>query len=392
MSARYTCDGYESAFQQRGRICTVCVMDESDPDIRFDETGQCSCCRYAQSIKPGWMRDGAPRAPTFQETVDAIRRENPRGAYDTILGLSGGVDSSWALVCAAKAGLRVMVMHCDTGWDTRESVDNIFNLCRTLNLALETFVIDWEAMRAAQRAFFLAGVPNCDIPQDHAIIASVNQVAVRCGVRTFISGGNWVGESILPRAWGHDALDIVHLRDVWRKGGSYDLIRRFPTMGRFRRHVVNPIIRRMHAWRILNDMPYNPLEAREALQRDYGWSSYGGKHCESVFTRVFQCVYLPMRFGFDKRRAHLASLVVSGLMTRERALEELKAPPMPLEAAEQDAEYLCSKLGFSPDEWRRIVTARPVRHEAYRTDVWERLAVQFAKRHITPHLRLGRIS
>ena len=392
MSARYGCDGYDDAFRPRGRVCVHCVMDESDPELTFDGSGRCSACIHAEAIRPAWMATEAERAPTFEQTVAAIKRENRRGDFDTILGLSGGVDSSWALVCAAEAGLRVMVMHCDTGWDSRESVDNIFNLCRKLKLELETLVIDWEGMRAAQRAFFLAGVANCDIPQDHAIVASVNMVAARCGVRTFISGGNWAGESILPDAWGHDALDIVHLRDVWKRGGQYELISRFPTMGRVKRHFVNPMVRRMHAWRVLDDLRYDPLEARRRLQSDFGWSSYGGKHCESVFTRVFQTVYLPMRFGFDKRRAHLASLVISGLVTREKALEELAKAPMTQVDAERDVEYLCSKLGFSAEDWRRIVTSPPVPHTAYKTDHWERLAVGFAKRYITPYIKLRRIS
>lgn len=388
MSDRYSCDGYQSAFRQHGRICRVCVMDESDPDLVFDETGQCSACLEVEARRPAWTRTNAERSPEFESTVEAIRRQNPRGQYDTILGLSGGVDSSWALVCAAKAGLRVLVMHCDTGWDSRESVDNIFNLCKKLGFALQTIVVDWEAMRAAQRAFFLAGVANCDIPQDHAIIATVNTVAVRNGIRTFISGGNWVGEGILPDAWGHDALDIVHLRDVWRRGGDYHLIKRFPTLGTVRRHIVNPFIRRMSAWRILDNLRYNPFEARELLHRDYGWSSYGLKHCESVFTRVFQCVYLPMRFGFDKRRAHLASLVASGLLSRDAALEQLKEPPLSLEDAERNAEYLCNKLGFSAEEWRRMITAPAVPHTQYRVDSLERLAVGMAKKYLAPRMKL----
>ena len=391
MSARFSCDDYENSFQSRGRVCVRCVMDESDPHLTFDESGRCSACIHAEAHRPAWMVTDAERAPTFDQTVAVIKRENPHRDFDTILGLSGGVDSSWALVRAAEAGLRVMVMHCDTGWDSRESVDNIFTLCRKLKLDLETLVIDWEAMRAAQRAFFLAGVANCDIPQDHAINASVNIVAARCGVRTFISGGNWVSESILPEAWGHDALDIVHLRDIWKRGGQYELISRFPTIGRVKRHFVNPILRRMHAWRILNDLRYDPLEARRRLQADYGWTSYGGKHCESIFTRVFQTVYLPIRFGFDKRRPHLASLIMSGLTTREQALRELAKAPMTQADAERDVEYLCSKLGFSAEDWRRIVTSPPMPHSAYRTDQYERMAVGFAKRYITPYIKLRRI-
>lgn len=336
------------------------------------------------------MATSAERAPTFDQTVEAIRARRGRSEFDTLIGLSGGLDSSYALVIAVRAGLKVLAMHCDTGWNSREGVANIESLCSRLSVPLETYVVDWEAMQDAQRAFFLSGVPNCDIPQDHAIASTVGRLSSKFRIRTFLSGSNWVAESILPAAWGHGAQDLVHLRAIWKRFGNWSRARTFPTNSRFRQRIWQPYIRRVGVWPVLNDVRYDPRGARQTLLDEYGWQDYGGKHCESVFTRAFQCVYLPMRYGFDKRRAHVSSLIIAGLLTRDEALEELKVPPMTQEAAERDAEYLCEKLRFTAADWARMISSPPVPHEAYPIDQLDRLLAGFAKRHIERRLRLRR--
>ena len=391
MGSTYRCDGFEEVFRERGQVCRVCLMDESDRELTFDASGRCHACIEAEASMPRWMATDAEHSPDFERTVEAIKARRGRGEFDTLLGLSGGVDSSYALVCAAEAGLKVLAMHCDTGWNSRESVENIQRLCSRFGFPLETLVVDWTAMRAAQRAFFRSGVINCDIPQDHAIAASVNRLADRFGVRTFLSGGNWSGESILPDSWGHDALDIVHLRDIIRRNNEAKDGLRIPKLGTFRRRVWNPYVRRMQTWRILNDIRYDPIAARKRLEAEFGWSNYGGKHCESIFTKIYQMVYCPIRFGFDKRRAHLSSLVISGHMSRDEARAILAAPPITRAEAERDAEYLCNKLGFSADEWISMISGPEVPHSHYRQDILDRLIVRLVKRHIEPHIRLRRI-
>lgn len=390
MSGRYLCTDYLSRFATKGTVCRVCVMDHSDPDNAFDSTGQCSQCSQAASRMPSWLSTDAARSPAFEQTVARLRRARGSREFDAMIGVSGGLDSGYALVCAVEAGLKVLAMHCDTGWNTRQSITNIENLCKRLDVPLETTVIDWDAMRDAQRAFFLSGVPNCDIPQDHAIAATVNKAAARFRLRSFVSGGNWASESILPIAWGHDAQDLVHLRNIWKRFGDWRRSRKFPTQSMIGRRIWQPYFRGVTAWRILNDLRYDPAAAELRLQKDFGWQTYGSKHCESMFTRIFQSIYLPLRFGIDKRRAHLASLTVSGLVTRDKALAELAVPPMSEEQAERDAAYLCEKLRFSPEEWVRLVTSPPKSHLDYPVDTLEPRLSAFGRRYIEPFLKVRR--
>jgi len=365
-------------------------MDESDPLIGFDAQGQCLRCTEALAKRPEWLATEALRSPAFDKTMAQIRAERGSREFDAMIGLSGGLDSGFALVCAVEAGLKVLAMHCDTGWNTRESTTNIESLCTRLGVPLETTVINWESMRDAQRAFLLSGVPNCDIPQDHAIAATVNKAASRLGLRWFVSGGNWATESILPLAWGHDAQDFVHLRAIWRRFGDWRRASHFPSQSLFVRRIWQPMVRGVGAWRILNDLRYNPIDADRHLTECYGWQAYGSKHCESMFTRIFQSVYLPMRFGIDKRRAHLASLVISGLMTRADAIAALATPPMSESQAERDAAYFCEKLRFSAEEWTQLITSPPKWHKNYPTDTLEPRLAALAKRLVEPHIRLRR--
>jgi hypothetical protein len=371
-------------------VCTFCIMDESDPEISFDAAGRCNRCVAAAAKRPAWMALPVDRNPAFDETIRGLRRRRSRSGFDVMIGLSGGLDSSYALICAAEAGLKVLAMHCDTGWNSRQSVANIESLCKRFSVPLETTVIDWDAMRDAQRAFFRSGVPNCDIPQDHAIAATVNRAAAKFGIRSFLSGGNWAGESILPIAWGHDAQDHVHLSAIWRQFGDWSKASRFPRQGLFQKRIWQPYVRGVTAWRVLNDLRFNPLEAERRLREEFCWQDYGGKHCESVFTRVFQSIYLPLRFRIDKRRAHLSSLIVSGWMTRDDAIRHAAQPPMSKEEAERDVAYLCEKLRITATEWRDLVDSPPRTHDSYPVGHLERWLSKFAQRYIEPRTRLRR--
>jgi N-acetyl sugar amidotransferase len=346
------------------RECCRCVMDSSDPLIIFDAEGRCNHCSNALGQYHEVVFSGQTGRLRMEQRIEGIRKRNRRREFDAVIGLSGGVDSSCAAVQAARAGLRLLAVHCDTGWNSEQAVHNIRALVDKLGIHLETVVVDWESMRDLQAAFFRASVPNCDIPQDHAIIAVINLVAAKVGVKDFISGGNFASESILPRTWGHDARDLLHLKAIARQFGS-GALRGFPHLGAFSSYFWLPFMRGVRTYRILNDIKYDLKAARQELQDEFGWKDYGGKHHESRFTRFFQAYYLPEKFGFDKRRAHLSSLVVANQLNREEACEQLSIPLFALPQLARDKEYFLKKLRISEDEWDSIMKAPPRSHEEF---------------------------
>jgi len=342
-------------------VCRRCVMDQSDPDIAFDDNGYCHHCNEALRQKPRTFRGGVEEERRMESTVVEIKQRNRLADFDAIIGLSGGVDSSYAAVLAHRAGLRLLAVHCDTGWNSEEAVHNIQALVNQLGIDLETVVIDWEAMRDLQAAFFRASVPNCDIPQDHAIIAVNNCVAAQVRVSDFISGGNFASESILPFAWVYDARDLRHLRWIHSRYGT-GRINGYPHLNAFQSFFWLPVVRGVRSYRILDDSGYDREMAKRILREEYGWKDYGGKHHESRFTKFFQAHYLPEKFGYDKRRAHLSSLIVAGQVSRETAVRELAQPFYEPGDFNREQEFFLKKLRFSPHEWATIMRTPPNRH------------------------------
>lgn len=346
--------------------CSFCVMDDSDPSIVFDEHGQCNHCIAAiRSLDVlGSFEDKQAR---LKSAISTIKERNKNKPYDVVMGVSGGVDSSYALVKAKELGLRILAVHCDVGWNSDIAVSNIKNLVDKLQIDLETVVVDWRAMKGLQRGFFLASVSNCDIPQDHAIVAVNNQVASKVGVRDFISGGNLVGEAIMPSSWGYDARDLKHLKAINKVFDNVSLSN-YPKLSAFMSYFYLPFVKGVRNYRILNDMDYNPIEAKQLLMDQYGWKDYGGKHHESVFTRFYQAYYLPEKFGFDKRKGHLSSLIAAGLLSREDATEALAKELYTKERLKKDRNYFLKKLDFSESDWERIMSADIVSHYDYPTN------------------------
>ena len=337
------------------QICVRCVMDTSDPDIQFDEAGVCSWCRrFDAEIAPQWFpnADGARR---FAAIADGIRRETAGQEYDCIVGLSGGIDSSYAAwVMRRKWNLRLLAVHVDAGWNSELAVKNIENIVKRLDIDLHTEVIDWEEMRDLQLAFLRSGVPNQDIPQDHVFFAALYRFAVRNGLRHVLSGGNIATESVLPPAWGHAAMDLRHLKAIHRRFGSGRL-RTYPTCSFFDYYVRYPFLHRMRVVRPLNFMSYDKNHALEVLEQELDYRYYGTKHGESRFTKFFQNYWLPTRFGFDKRRAHLASLILSGQAARGEALLELATPAYPEAQLREDKAFVAKKLGITDDEMEGLL-------------------------------------
>ncbi len=361
------------------RRCTRCVMDTTDPEITFDAAGVCSYCqRFEEVFRPHWFPNDKGRR-RLEATVAQIKAEGRGRAYDCVIGLSGGVDSSFLAIKVKALGLRPLVVHVDAGWNSELAVKNIETLVKALGFDLFSLVIDWEEIRDLQVAFLRAGVPNQDAPQDHAFFAGLYGFATREKIRWVLSGANFATESILPSAWGYHALDVRQLLGIHARFGQRPL-RTFPTVSFFNLHFGYPLVRRMKVFRPLDFMPYSQEAAVRELTADYGWRYYGAKHHESVWTKFFQGWLLPTRFGYDKRLAHLSSLVVTGQLTRVDALRELERPAYAPDELRRDRAFVLRKLGLSDAEFDLLVQQPLHTHRDYPSnEVANRLAGELVR-------------
>jgi N-acetyl sugar amidotransferase len=338
--------------------CSRCIMDTTDPDISFDADGVCNHCRSFDAERAR-LPQGAEARQALDALVARIKAAGRGREYDCMIGLSGGVDSTFVALKVKQLGLRPLALHFDSGWNAEVAVSNIGKVVRKLDLDLHTYVVNWEEMRDLQLAFLRASVANADIPTDHGFIAVMYQLAAKHGIRYILTGHNVATEWVLPVAWGYSPRDLRHLRGVHRRFGTRPL-KTFPQLGLFYDVVYCRLIRRIRMIRLIDYFPYVRREAMAEIEREFGWRYYGGKHLETVFSRFYQSYYLPKRFGYDKRLAHLSSLIVSGQMTRDEALEEMKIDPAPPEQARADTAYVAKKLGVSVAEMEAII-ASPTR-------------------------------
>jgi N-acetyl sugar amidotransferase len=342
-------------------------MDTSDPLIIFDEKGNCNHCTTALQLAEKTWFPGRKGEEILDELIEKIKHDERNKEFDCIIGLSGGVDSSYLAYYAVSKGLRPLVVHVDCGWNSEQAVRNIENIIKKLNIELHTFVVNWEEMKDLQKSFFKASLPDQDIPQDHAIFAALYKFAEKNNVRYVFNGLNFATECIMPENWGYQAMDYRHLKAVHRKFGQIRL-KDYPHLNFYQRYVYYPLVRKMKIVNPLNYINYNKDEAIETMQRELGWQYYGGKHHESRFTKFFQSYYLPVKFGFDKRRAHLSSMIVSGQVTREKALELLSENVYAENEVANDMEYVAKKLDWSPSEFRAILDLPPQRHQDFPTN------------------------
>ncbi|KFX70338.1 ExsB family protein [Pseudomonas taeanensis MS-3] len=352
----------------KAQICSRCVMDTSDPEITFDADGVCNhCIEFDTVTLQNWFpnEEGAAR---WAATVEQIKAAGRDQEYDCILGLSGGVDSSYLAIKIHEWGLRPLVVHVDAGWNSELAVANIEALVKHCNYDLHTHVVDWEDMRDLHLAYLRAGIANQDVPQDHIFFASLYHFATKNGIRYILSGGNLATEGIFPKAWHGSAMDAINLKAIQRKYGERKL-HSYKTISFFEYYIWYPFVKKMRTVRPLNYMPYDKTKALEELQRTVGYKPYARKHGESQFTKVFQNYYLPEKFGYDKRRPHLSSLIVSGQMTRDEAMAKLAEPLYDADELEIDIAYFCKKLRITRSQFDELLKAPVHRHNEFPT--WE---------------------
>ncbi|MDZ7921998.1 MAG: N-acetyl sugar amidotransferase [Rhodoferax sp.] len=342
------------------QVCSRCIMDTSDPDIVFDELGVCNhCVEFDAVTRANWFpnEEGGRK---LQAILEKIKADGAGHAYDCIIGLSGGVDSSYLALKAKEWGLRPLVVHVDAGWNSELAVANIEAIVKYCGYHLHTHVVNWEEMRDLHLAYLKSGIANQDVPQDHIFFASLYHFATRHRIRYIFSGGNIATEGIFPSAWHGSAMDAINLKAIHRAFGEHQL-ETYETINFFDYYIGYPFIKKMRTVRPLNYMPYDKNQAVAELERTVGWRSYGRKHGESHFTKIFQNHYLPKRFGYDKRRPHLSSLIVSGQMSREEALREMEKPLYDLKELSTDIGFFCKKLRISEDDFERLMHV-PMRH------------------------------
>lgn len=349
------------------RVCTICVMDTSDPEITFDGAGRCNHCRDVEKLLGTVWFPNDEGARRLKALVATLQHEGRSSEYDCILGLSGGIDSSYVALKAHEWGLRPLVVHIDGGWNSELAVQNIERIVKHCGYELHTHVVNWEDMRELQLSYLRAGVANQDVPQDHAFFAGLYHFATENKVRYVLNGGNVATEGIFPTAWHGAAMDAKNLKAIHKAYGTQPL-RDYPLISFSQYYFWYPIVKRMTPIRPLNLMPYSKDDAVAELEQ-IGWRAYPRKHGESLFTKFFQNHYLPTRFGFDKRRPHLSSLIASGNLTRERALELLEEPLYEPDELRRDRQYLCRKLRISEADLELFMNS-PIHHYAD-FDNWE---------------------
>lgn len=336
--------------EKERQICTNCVMDTSDPEIKFDEDGRCDFCdNYYNSILPSWHSD-AEGEREILAIAEEIKRNGKGKKYDCLIGLSGGVDSSYlTYIAIEKLGLRPLMLSVDTGWNLTVANENVRKLIDFYGLDLETIVVDWEEMKDLQVAFFKSRVPYQDTPQDHAIFAGLYNYAAKHGFKYVLTGANYSTEGVKPPYEWTYLNDLRMIKDIHKKYGKRPL-KTFPLCGMFKYRLYYRYIKGVKVVKPLNYVPYYKTEAVAQLEKLFGWAQYANKHYEDIFTRFYEGYWLPRKFGYDKRKCYFSSLILTGQMTREEALLELEKQPYDEEIAMQDMDYIVKKLGIEKQE------------------------------------------
>jgi N-acetyl sugar amidotransferase len=328
-------------------------MDSSDPQIHFDDSGVCNHCTEFLAKRAQYNYRGESSDQELASWVAQMKKAGRRKKYDCVVGLSGGIDSSYAAYIAKKNGLRVLGVHMDNGWNSEEAVSNIRKIAQKLEIDYESYVLDWEEFKAIQRAFLKASVPEADTPTDIAILSSLHKIAAKYGIKHIVSGGNFATEGILPPSWHYNAKDLTYFRYICNHFGKLKP-RKFPTFG-FLSEMYYKLVKGIKMVYLLNYVPFEKESAMQLLHDKLDWKYYGGKHYESRYTGFIQSFYLFNKFGIDYRRATLSSQICVGVINREEALKQLDQLPYTEEKVHEEKGYIAKKLGISLEEFEELL-------------------------------------
>lgn len=357
----------------KNQVCTNCVMDTTDTNIKFDEKGVCERCNeYEKSILP-WWKYGKGHEAELKAILEQVKDSGKGKEYDCILGLSGGLDSCYMLhLAVTEWGLRPFVFHIDAGWNLPVAEENIKKLCDKLGVHLHIQKLDWEELRQMQIAFFKTGHAGLDAPQDHAFIAQIDKYSQQLGVKYILNGYNISTEIVAdPESWFEGAgptADKIYIKDVLKKHGNFKTKNYIYTTG-FKHKFLIPYVKGVKTLTLLNYVPYIKKDVVATLEREYGFQEYGQKHFEDLLTKFLEAWWLPTRFGYDIRRAQLSSLVVTGQMTRDEALDILKNPPVPEEECMAMFREVTKRLEISEEELMSYHKL-PKEYIKYKNNAW----------------------
>jgi len=334
-------------------------MDTTDSEITFNNDGYCNHCSYTIEYKKIHGLNPSQKQNEFNKKIQYLKSKGQGKKYDCIIGVSGGVDSTYLAYLVKEAGLRPLAIHLDNGWNSELAVSNIKKVLNHLNIELYTHVLDWNEFKNLQLAFLKASTPDSEIPTDHAILALLRKIAVQEKV-PIVLGTNISSESILPPSWSQGYSDWGYIKKINEKFGQGKL-KDFPHTSVLK-FVYYERFKRLKIISLLDLIDYDKEQAKQFLIDKLGWVDYGGKHYESIYTRFFQGYILPEKFGFDKRKAHLSSLIMAGQITRDEALIELKKEAYPKDLVEKDKAYVIKKLGITEHEFEEIINTLPKKY------------------------------
>jgi len=354
--------------QREYQVCTKCVMDTTDSKIEFDENGVCDHCKnFQENIKPNWHIDEIG-SKKLEELVKKIKKDGKGKEFDCIIGISGGIDSSYLLYYATEVlKLRPLAFSVDTGWTLNVAVENIEKVVSSLNLELYTEIVNWNEMKDLQLAFFKSQVAYQDLPQDHVIFSALYNYAVKYKIKHVLTGGNFSTECIRePIEWVYQN-DLKMIKDIHKKYGKRPL-KTLPMTSMFKYKLYYRFFKGMHVHRPLDMIPYNKQDAIKTLKDRFGYEAYANKHFESIFTRFYEGYWLVKKFGYDKRRAHFSSLVLTGQLSREEALKILEKPPYDESLAMKDMEYVAKKLDMTKEEFNELMNQENKTYKNYRSN------------------------
>lgn len=334
------------------QICTNCIMDTSDPHITFDEKGECDYCQnFKNIILPEW-KYGADRIDELMVVAEKIKNDGKNRDFDCIIGLSGGLDSSYTAHIAKNVmGLRPLLLHVDAGWNTDQAVANIEKLVDGLGLDLYTEVINWEEMKDLQLAFLKSQISDQDLPQDTAFFSALYKFANKHKIKYVLTGGNFSTECCRePEEWGgYPGIDNTLIKDIHSKFGTKSL-NTFPIVDILKYKILYKYVYKMDVFKPLNYVNFTKKEAEKTLNDLYGWEKFQHKHHESRFTRFYEDYWMPKKFGYEKRRAHFSSLIMTGQMNRDKALARISNPEMSDDFLDKEFQYVANKLDITKDE------------------------------------------